>query len=139
MSNRVFTPVAGAGFGALALLATWPALAADLAYPPYHGAEPAPARIYREERVEEALPPPPPEAVYPGPRFVAQPRYAPLPDEACRTIIRRRVDFDGEEVVKRVRICEEEAYGRPPPRFGRPRPVPPADVPYGGWDGPPRW
>jgi hypothetical protein len=49
----------------------------------------------------------------------ARPRYAPPvvaegPD-ACRVIHKRHVDPYGREVVRRVRICEDE--GAPPPRW----------------------
>ena len=130
-----------AGLAALALMTATPGLAADLAYP-YPADEPAPTRIDREERIEEGLPPPRP--VYGPPRFVAGPYEAPPPPvEECRTIVKRRIDFDGEPIERRVRICDEAPYARPAPRFRpsfyRPHPVPPVEVPDGDWDRPPRW
>ncbi len=59
--------------------------------------------------------------------------------ERCRTVVRRRINRFGEEVVRRDRVCgptgEIEAAepwgGRAPPRNGYPSPVePPEDVPY---------
>lgn len=48
----------------------------------------------------------------------ARPRYAPPVvaegPEACRIVHKRHVDFYGREIVRRVRVCEEEA---PPPRW----------------------
>ena len=126
----------------LALLAAAPAFAADLAYPPTDPEEPAPTRIEREERLEEQIPPVLPQVgpVLESPRFAAGPRFAPPPEE-FRTIVKRRIDEDGAEVVRRVRICDEVAY--PPPRpHVRPSfydPVPPVDVPDGRFDGPQRW
>ncbi len=143
MSHPVVRRLAGLGLGTLAVLSAVPALAADFAYPPYPVVEPAPHRVYREEPIEDELPPPPPPrrpVVY-GPRFVAGPHFVPPPpsDEVCRTIIKHRIDAFGEEVERRVRICEERPGPRFRPSFYRPHPVPPADVPYGDWDGPPRW
>jgi hypothetical protein len=62
-------------------------------------------------------PPPPPPAYEPPPRrFVAVP-----PPPPCRVIVRRHLDPYGDEVVRRVRICDEP-IGRfgPPDRFGPP-------------------
>lgn len=128
-----------AALAALGLVAAAPAFAADLAYPPPYPPEPGPSRVYREERVEELQPPPPPPPAY-GPRFSAGPGFG------CRTVVKRRIDEDGEEFVRKVRICDEPVpYPRLEPEpgfrpsFYRPHPVPPADVPEGGWDAPPRW
>jgi hypothetical protein len=77
-------------------------------------------------------PPPPP---YQGPPPGYYPPPAPVPygppvvqgpvEGACRVILRPGVDPYGREVVRRVRICEEEevavapAYpAPPPPRYG---------------------
>jgi hypothetical protein len=130
-----------AGLGALVALVTVPAFAADLAYPPYPGIEPGPSRVYRGERIEEPLPPPPPPRPVYGPRFVGG-SYAPPPPpgEECRVVVKHRIDAYGEEVERRVRICEEEPGPRYRPSFYRPpHPVPPADIPGDRWDAPPRW
>lgn len=141
MSHPVVRRLAGLGLGTLAVLAAVPALAADFADPPYPGIEPGPSRVYREERIEEELPPPPPprRPVAYGPRFVAGPPFAPPPDEECRFIVKHRIDAYGEEIERRVRICDERRGPRFRPSFYRPHPVPPADLPYGAWDGPRRW
>lgn len=150
MSHDILRHTVRIGFGTLALLAAAPTLAADLAYPPADPEEPAPTRLYREERVEEeALPPQSGPAPY-GPRFAAGPRFAPPPPaEECRTIVKRRIDAYGEEVVRRVRICDEAASPPPRPRYrpsvydpGPPPhtlPLPPAGVPGGRFEEPPRW
>ncbi|MFE1601246.1 hypothetical protein [Methylobacterium sp. ID0610] len=106
----------------LAVLAG-PALAADLDEPP-----PSPYGV----RPDYAPPPPPP------PRFSRD-------EETCRVFVRRRIDADGEEVVRRVRVCDAGAGPEGPPRWHRHRPwrlegfgppheryappVPPAEVP----------
>ena len=143
MSHAYLRRSSRIGLGALALLHAAPALAADLAYPPPYPAEPAPTRVYREERVEEQVPPPPQVGpALSGPRFAAGPRFAPPPPaEECRSIVKRGIDAYGEEVVRRVRVCEEAVDPPPRPRY-RPSvsdpgpPVPPADVPF---EEPPRW
>jgi hypothetical protein len=76
--------------------------------PPYQGPPPG------------YYPPQPPAVVVPyGPPVVQR------PIEGCRVILRPGVDPYGREVVRRVRICEEEevavapAYpAPPPPRYG---------------------
>ncbi|KST56922.1 hypothetical protein AO398_26620 [Methylobacterium sp. GXS13] len=112
-----------AGFCAL-LLAAAPALAADFdgPYPPPHGYG-GPGDGY-----ERRPPPPPPEPEFRRPRFTA------APPEACREFVRRRFDPDGAPVVRRVRVCDEQAYERGPP----PPPPPPEDYPPRRWGGP-RW
>ena len=60
-------------------------------------------------------------------------RLAPPPSaafadrEACRIIIKRRLDEFGERVVRRVRICEVEDISSPRRRWSA-HPVPPRDV-----------
>ncbi|MCE4226704.1 hypothetical protein HCU64_23460 [Methylobacterium sp. C25] len=140
MSHTFVRRLAGLGLGALAFAAAVPALAADFAYPPYPAIERQPSRVYREERIEEELPPPPPPhrpAAY-GPRFTAGPYGGPPPEE-CRTIIKHRIDAFGEEVERRVRICDERPAPRFRPSFYRPHPVPPADISDDRFGGPPRW
>ncbi|MBY0294657.1 MAG: hypothetical protein K2X71_01250 [Methylobacterium sp.] len=84
----------------------------------------------------------------PPPRFDARPGWVPprvvRPAETCRVFVKRRIDPYGDEVVRRVRVCEEgpafdgpprwrgpgggaDEDGPPRPRFGPPRP--PADIP----------
>ena len=111
------------------MLAAAPALAADFdrPYPPqgpgYEG--------------REAPPPPRPEPEFRGPpRFTAGPRFGRGPDsgppEACREFVRRRLDADGEPVLRRVRVCDEPSFERGPP------PPPPEEIPPRRW-GSPRW
>ena len=60
--------------------------------------------------------------------------------ERCRTVVRRRLNNFGEEVVRRDRVCgptdeiesAEPWVGRAPSRNAKPSPVepPPEDVPY---------
>jgi hypothetical protein len=130
-----------AGLAALAFLAG-PALAAD-----FDGAYPPP-RPDLEDEVVRRPPPPPPEPVFHGPRFSAGPRFDPPPADECRTFVKRRFDAYGDEVVRRVRVCDERpGFGRGP-RFGPdplaaggygpPHPVPPGEIPEGRWGGP-RW
>ncbi|MHC2020958.1 hypothetical protein [Methylobacterium sp. CM6247] len=110
--------------GLLALaLCSVPALAAD--FPEPYGSP----REFSRER----LPPPPVEDYRPGrePSRLAEP---------CRTVIRRRITPEGEEIIKRVTICEEHpdrfrperepegGYGEPRP-YRRP-PIPPREVPF---------
>ncbi|GEP12349.1 hypothetical protein [Methylobacterium gnaphalii] len=139
MPHTVIRRLAGLCLGTLAVATAVPALAADLGYPPYPGIEPQPGRVYREERVEEEVPPPPRRPVPYGPRFVAGPYDGPPPAEECRTIVKHRIDAYGDEVERRVRICDERPAPRFRPSFYRPHPVPPADIPDEPWDGPPRW
>ena len=101
-------------------LAAAPALAADFDQPyppPGYGRgtyEPGPER-----------PPPRPEPDFRRPRFTA------APPEACREFVRRRLDPDGEPVLRRVRVCDEPDLDRGPP-------PPPEDIPPRRWSGP-RW
>ncbi|WP_019904873.1 hypothetical protein [Methylobacterium sp. 77] len=116
--GRRLTPAVLSGVLALTLGAL-PARAADFPEPVPYGAP----REFRDER----RPPPPVE------EFGLE-RGPPRPIEPCRTVIRRRVTPEGEEIVKRVTICEErpdrfrfEREPRPlPPRLLPPRDVPPA-------------
>ena len=106
------------------MLAAPPALAADFAgpYPPQ-----APGY---EER--EAPPPLRPEPGFRGPpRFERGPD--PGPPEACREFVRRRLDADGEPVLRRVRVCDGPAFEREPPP-----PEPRDEIPPRRWGGP-RW
>ncbi|AWB23363.1 hypothetical protein DA075_22720 [Methylobacterium currus] len=106
MTVRPPRPTARLVLGALALLAlAGPAAAADLDEDP-------PPRF--EGRGEWRAPPPPP------PRFVHGP-------ESCRVFVKRRIDPDGDEVVRRVRVCDEgpgdrEGGYRDGPRWGGPPP-----------------
>ncbi|TNC09818.1 hypothetical protein FF100_24780 [Methylobacterium terricola] len=109
--------------GALALLSlAGPVAAADLdEYPP--------PRF--EGRGEWRAPPPPPP-----PRVVQAP-------ESCRTFVKRRIDPYGDEVVRRVRVCDEgpgyrDGGYRDGPRWGGP----PPGYRHRHWDdepGPGRW
>lgn len=90
----------------------------------------------------EHRPPPPPEPVFRRPRFTAGPEFGP-PPERCRVFVKRRIDPYGEEVVRRVRVCDEpggydDGPRRRPVFFdGPPRPL--RDIPYRrAWDGS-RW
>jgi hypothetical protein len=86
----------------------------------------------------------------PPPRFDSRPGWVPprvvRPAETCWVFVKRRIDPYGEEVVRRVRVCDEgpvldgpprwrgpgwgaDEDGPPRPRFGPPRP--PADIPEG--------
>jgi hypothetical protein len=62
-----------------------------------------------------------------------------IESERCRTVVRRRLNSFGEEVVRRDRVCgptgeietAEPWVGRGPRRSGYPSPIePPEDVPY---------
>ncbi len=63
-----------------------------------------------------------------------------IESERCRTVVRRRIDSFGEEVIRRGRVCGSideieaaEPWERRAPRHNRyPSPVepPPEDVPY---------
>lgn len=110
------------GLLALALCGA-PALAAD--FPEPYG---SPREFPGERR-----PPLPVENFRPGPepsRIV----------EPCRTVIRRRISPEGEEIIKRVTICEEHADRVRPERepedgYGEPRlyrrpPIPPREIPF---------
>lgn len=145
--------IMAACFGIAAAMAIPSALAADFSEPPGPGPEEAgpppdyppergPARVYREERVDEEGPPPRGAQGPYGPRYAAGPRYAPPPPppEECRTIVRHRVNAYGEEIRRRIRICDERAPMEPGPRFRPsgygPGPVPPADIPEGPYGDP---
>ena len=86
------------GVALAAGVGTGPARAADLASP--RVAEPAPQVRYSiEERVEER-------------RIVRRPMLprhveAELEPEPCRVVVRRRIDADGEQLVRRLRVCDE--------------------------------
>ena len=118
--------LAGQGFVAAARAADF-----DGPYPPRppEYAEPA----YRE-------PPPPPAPMFHRPHVTAGPDFeAP---ERCRSFVRHRVDAYGEEVVRRVRVCDgpggyDEGPRRRPVYFDHP-PRPPVDIPDREWGGP-RW
>ncbi|GJE15958.1 hypothetical protein AIGOOFII_0659 [Methylobacterium marchantiae] len=122
------------GFAALTLCAL-PALAADFPEPGPYG----PPREFQGERR-----PPPPNAEF------GFERGAPRTIEPCRTVIRRRLTPEGEEVMKRVTVCEERPERLPFEReaedgYREPRPVPPRLLPprgipsdYGAEDGPGR-
>lgn len=144
--------IAVACFGIAALTAAHAAVAADFpdpsgpgpeeaGPPPDYSPERGPSRIYREQRVEEEAPPGAERTPY-GPRFAAGPRYAPPPPpmEECRTIVRHRVNAYGEEIRRRIRICDERAPVEPGPRFRQsgygPGPIPPADIPEGPYGDP---
>ncbi|TXM71631.1 hypothetical protein FV222_17570 [Methylobacterium sp. WL103] len=123
-----------AGLCALALAGQGLATAARAAdfdgpYPPRppEYAEPA----YRE-------PPPPP--TFRRPHFTVGPDFEP--PERCRSFVKRRIDAYGEEVLRRVRVCDEpggydEGPRRRPVFYDHP-PRPPADIPDREWGGP-RW
>ena len=131
------------GLCALILAAT-PALAAD-----FDGPYPLPDPGYEGR---EPPPPPRPEPEFRGPpRVTAGPRFDRGPDagtrdfgpgdvaprdagppEACREFVRRRLDADGEPVLRRVRVCDEPAFERGPP----PPPPPPEEIPPRHWGGP---
>ena len=94
--------------GAFALLAlAGPVAAADLDdYPP--------PRFDSRGEWRPAPPPPPPRfAQGPGP---------------CRVFVKRRIDADGDEVVRRVRVCDEAPEYRDRPRWDGPH-----------WGGTPPW
>jgi hypothetical protein len=118
------SPLRLAGLCAL-ILAAGPAAAADFdqPYPPAGSGDRRPAY----EPGPERLPPPEPE--------LRRPRFTAAPPEACREFVRRRLDPDGEPVLRRVRVCEEPDLGRGPP-------PPPEEIPprrWGGHWGGPRW
>ncbi|OAS22587.1 hypothetical protein [Methylobacterium platani] len=110
--------------GALALLAlAGPVAAADLD-------EYLPPRFEGRGDWREPAPPPPP------PRFVQGPEFrGPGP---CRVFVKRRIDPYGDEVVRRVRVCDEG----PGYRGGGDRDGPPPWHRHRHWDdepGPGRW
>ncbi|TXM69357.1 hypothetical protein [Methylobacterium sp. WL120] len=75
-----------------------------------------------------------------GPHFTAGPDFEP--PERCRSFVKRRIDAYGEEVLRRVRVCDEpggydEGPRRRPVFYDHP-PRPPADIPDREWGGP-RW
>lgn len=79
--------------------------------------------------------PPPPEPAFRRPHFTAGPEFGP--PERCRTFVRRRIDAYGEEVIRRVRVCDEPSFDGPRhrPVFLDGRPRPPAEIPNrGDWD-----
>ena len=142
MAYQVLKRFSCAALAVAALSSPGAAPAADLDYPPDPAGEPAPTRVYREERIEEIPPLTEPLDV---PRFSAGPRLVPPPAEACRTIVKRRIDEDGVEVERSIRICDERLTDGPAPGprfrpslYGPPHPVPPGDIPGGRWSGP-RW
>ncbi|GJD47461.1 hypothetical protein OPKNFCMD_0169 [Methylobacterium crusticola] len=62
------------------------------------------------------------------------PRFArPEPSETCRVFVKRRIDPDGEEVVRRVRVCDDGPAYREHGRWGGPPPW--ARGRPGGWGG----
>ncbi len=106
--------------GSLALLAlAGPVAAADLDdYPPprfeNRGAWPEPS----------PAPPPPPPRFGQGPVVRGPVVQGP---EACRVFVKRRIDPYGDEVVRRVRVCDEspgyrDSGYRDGPRWGGPPP-----------------
>lgn len=113
------TPVLS-GFVVLGLCGV-PALAADF---------PDPYGPPRDLPAERRLSPPVEEF---GPE-----RGASRLIEPCRVVVRRRITPDGEEIVKRVTICEERSdrFPREPDRgYGEVRPLrrpplPPRDIPF---------
>ena len=60
-------------------------------------------------------------------RLAPPPSAAFAEGEACRVIVKRRVDEFGERVVRRVRICEVDDISSPRRRWS-PHPVPPRDL-----------
>ncbi len=113
--------------GAFALLAlAGPVAAADLDDDP-------PPRF--EGRSEwRPTPPPPPEP----PRFESRGEWRPAPPPPpprfaqgpgpCRVFVKRRIDAYGDEVVRRVRVCDEAPEYRDRPRWDGPH-----------WGGTPPW
>ena len=125
-----------AGLCALALAGQGLVVAASAA--DFDGPYPPRAPDYGEPAYRE--PPPPPPPVFHRPRFTAGPDFEP--PERCRTFVKRRIDGYGEEVVRRVRVCDEpggydDGPRRRPVFFDHP-PRPPIDIPDRGWGGP-RW
>ena len=110
-------PIRLGGLCAL-ILAAAPALAADFD-------QPYPPPGYGRGAYE-----PGPERPRPEPDF-RRPRFTAAPPEACREFVRRRLDPDGEPVLRRVRVCDEPDLDRGPP-------PPPEDIPPRRWSGP-RW
>lgn len=108
------------GFVVFALCGV-PVLAAD--FPEPYGAP-------RDFPVERR---PPPSIEELGPESGAARLIAP-----CRVVVRRRITPDGEEIVKRVTICEERSDRLPPEPDGgygearplRRLPLPPRDIPF---------
>ena len=120
--TRLRTPQIATGFVVLALCGL-PALAAD--FPDPYG----PPRDFPVERQ------PPLSVEEFGPE-----RGASRLIEPCRVVVRRRITPDGEEIVKRVTICEERSNRFRPDRepdggYGEVRPLlrpplPPRDIPF---------
>lgn len=127
MTVRPSRPTARLVLGALALQTlaliafAGPVAAADLDEDP-------PPRF--EGRGEWRAPPPPP------PRFVQGPG-------PCRVFVKRRIDAYGDEVVRRVRVCDEgPGYRDGSYRDGGYRDGPPPWHRHRHWDdepGPGRW
>ncbi|MEH3147078.1 MAG: hypothetical protein PGN34_17405 [Methylobacterium frigidaeris] len=75
----------------------------------------------------------------PPPRFEGRPDWRPPgpprfsgPPEGCRVFVKRRYDPYGDEIVRRVRVCDDgpgDRWGPPRRRHWHPD----------GFDGPPRW
>ena len=110
------------------ILAATPAFAADFD-------RPYPPQGFGHEGRD---PPPRSEPEFRGPpRFTTGPRFehgpGSEPPEACRTFVRRRLDADGEPVLRRVRVCDEPSFERGPPP-----PLPLDDISPRRWGGP-RW
>ncbi|WP_132249979.1 hypothetical protein [Methylobacterium segetis] len=119
------------GLAAVALAGAAHAADFDGPYPPRGGE-------VEFERGPPPPPPPPPEPRFHGPRFTAGPRFEPPVDE-CRVFVKRRIDAYGDEVVRRVKVCDERPGFGGGPRFRRSDydpPIPPAPIPHAGWDGP---
>jgi hypothetical protein len=60
-----------------------------------------------------------------------------IESERCRTVVKRRINPFGEEVVRHDRVCDPEGeavtaepWGRPQSVYPSPVERPPADVPY---------
>ncbi|MFH6782051.1 MULTISPECIES: hypothetical protein [Methylobacterium] len=125
MTARSPRPTARLVLGALALLSlAGPVAAADL--------DDDPPRF--EGRGEWRAPPPPP------------PRYGQGPG-GCRVFVKRRIDPYGDEVVRRVRVCDEgrgdwsgdRGGYRDGRRWAGPPPWPPRHRHWDDEPGPGRW
>ena len=128
----VKTLIPAAALAASAFLPAAPAGAADLGVDYEYGARPvAPYGIRRHSERFEELPPAHGRVIE---------RRTEI--ESCRVVVRRRVNEYGEEVLRRVRICDEDEPARERrPRLALPRDVeddfgggpdlvPPGDIPY---------
>ena len=110
----VKTLIPAAALAASAFLPAAPAGAADLGVDYEYGARPvAPYGIRRHSERFEELPPAHGRVIE---------RQTEI--ESCRVVVRRRVNEYGEEVLRRVRICDEDE----PARERRPRLALPRDV-----------